>query len=93
MAEFFADYGLFLLKTLTIVIAIVAVMAAGAAAQRKAGHEGLEVENLNKKYRGMADALRKAISSKDERKQTAKKRKKEEKAQAKESTTRPRRGY
>ena len=90
MAEFFADYGLFLLKTLTIVIAIVAVMAAGAAAQRKAGHEGLEVENLNKKYRGMADALRKAISSKDERKQAAKERKKEEKAQAKESSSRPR---
>jgi serine protease SohB len=90
MAEFFADYGLFLLKTLTIVIAIIAVMAAGAAAQRKAGHEGLEVENLNKKYRGMADALRKAISSKDERKQAAKERKKEDKAQAKESASRPR---
>ena len=67
MAEFFAEYGLFLLKTLTIVIAIIAVMAAGAAAQRKASHEGLEVENLNKKYRGLADALRKAVSSKDER--------------------------
>ena len=90
MAEFFADYGLFLLKTLTIVIAIVAVMVAGAAAQRKAGHEGLEVENLNKKYRGMADALRKAISSKDERKRVAKERKKEEKAQAKEASARPR---
>ena len=35
MAEFFAEYGLFLLKTLTIVIAIIAVMAAGAAAQRE----------------------------------------------------------
>ena len=90
MAEFFADYGLFLLKTLTIVVAIIAVMAAGAAAQRKASHESLEIENLNKKYRGLADALRKAISSKVERKQAAKERKKEAKAEAKAPSGRAR---
>jgi serine protease SohB len=90
MAEFFADYGLFLLKTLTIVIAIVAVMAAAAAAQRRGTHEGLEVENLNKKYRGLADALRKAVSSKDERKKAAKERKKENKAEEKEASGKPR---
>ena len=90
MAEFFADYGLFLLKTLTIVVAIVAVMAAAAAAQRKGTHEGLEVENLNKKYRGLADALRKAVSSKDERKKAAKERKKEKKAEEKEASDKPR---
>ena len=90
MAECFAEYGLFLLKTLTIVIAIIAVMAAGAAAQRKASHEGLEVENLNKKYRGLADALRKAVSSKDERKKAAKERKKEEKAAGKTPSGKPR---
>ena len=90
MADFFADYGLFLLKTLTIVVAVIAVMMAGAAAQRRASHEGLEVENLNKKYRGIADALRNAISSKSERKQAAKARKKEEKAQAKEPSAKPR---
>ena len=90
MAEFFAEYGLFLLKTLTIVIAIIAVMAAGATAQRKASHEGLEVENLNKKYRGLADALRKAVSSKHERKRAAKARKKEEKAEGKEPSGKPR---
>ena len=72
MGEFFANYGLFLLKTLTIVIAIIAVMVVAAAAQRKAQHEGLEVENLNKKYRGLADVLRNAVSSKEERKQAAK---------------------
>jgi serine protease SohB len=90
MAEFFAEYGLFLLKTLTIVVAIVAVMAAGAAAQRKASHEGLAVENLNKKYRALADALRKAVSSKDERKKAAKQRKKEEKAEGKQPSGKPR---
>ncbi|MEJ2274766.1 MAG: protease SohB, partial [Woeseiaceae bacterium] len=62
MAGFFADYGLFLLKTLTIVVAIIAIIAAAAAAQKKASHEGLEVENLNKKYRSLADVLRKAVA-------------------------------
>ena len=90
MAEFFAEYGLFLLKTLTIVIAIIAVMAAGAAAQKKASHETLEVENLNKKYRNLADALRKAVSSKVERKQAAKERKKEAKAEGKTPSGKPR---
>jgi serine protease SohB len=90
MAEFLADYGLFLLKTATIVIAIVVVMVAAAAAQRRATHEGLEVENLNKKYRGLADALRKAVSTRDERKKAAKERKKEGKAEDKEPSGKPR---
>ena len=90
MAAFFADYGLFLLKTLTIVIAIVAIIATAAAAQKKATHEGLEVENLNKKYRGLADVLRKAVATKDERKKVAKERKKEEKAEGKEPSGKPR---
>ena len=79
MLEFLAEYGLFLLKALTIVIAIVAVISVAAAAGRKSQLEGLEVEDLNKKYRGMADALRKAVSTKDERKQAANERKAEEK--------------
>ena len=90
MAEFFANYGLFLLKTLTIVIAIVAVMAAAAAAQRRATHEGLEVENLNKKYRKLSDALLHAVSNKEQQKKTAKERKREAKAEARQERSRPR---
>ncbi|MEJ2299130.1 MAG: protease SohB [Woeseiaceae bacterium] len=90
MAGFFADYGLFLLKTLTIVVAIIAIIAAAAAAQKKASHEGLEVENLNKKYRSLADVLRKAVATKDERKKADKQRKKEEKAESKEPSGKPR---
>ena len=63
--EFLAEYGLFLLKVATIVVAIVIVIAAGAAAGRKAGQDGLEVENLNKKYRETAAALRSAVMKKD----------------------------
>ncbi len=90
MAAFFAEYGLFLLKAITIVIAIGAIIAIAAAAGRKASHEGLEVENLNKKYRQIADTLRNAVLSKDERKKAAKAQKKRDKAESKETSTRPR---
>lgn len=90
MAAFFAEYGLFLLKAITIVAAIVVVIVAAAAAGRKASHESLEVEHLNKKFRTVADALRAAVSSKDERKKAAKQRKKEDKAESKASSDRPR---
>lgn len=90
MVEFIAEYGLFLLKVLTIAVAIIAVILVAAAAGRKAGHEGLEVENLNKKYRALGDALLNAVSTKDERKKAAKERKKEDKAEGKEPSERPR---
>jgi serine protease SohB len=90
MVDFFAEYGLFLLKAITIVVAIIAVIAVAAAAGRKATHEGLEVENLNKKYRTLADGLLKAVSTKEEQKKAAKERKKEDKARSKELSTRPR---
>ena len=90
MADFIANYGLFLLKTLTIVVAIIAILGAAAAAQKRAHHEGLEVENLNKKYRNLADSLRKAVSTKSESKKAAKERKKQDKAESKEPSTRPR---
>lgn len=90
MGQFFAEYGLFLLKVLTIVAAIIAVIAAAAAAGRKASHDGLEVEDLNKKYESLADALRSAVSTKDERKKIVKARKKEAKIDDKEPSTKPR---
>ena len=90
MAEFFADYGLFLLKTLTIVIAIIAVIVTAAAAQRRATHEGLEVEDLNKKYRKLSDGLLHAVSTKEEQKKAAKERKAEAKAKEKQERSRPR---
>ena len=90
MSEFFFDYGLFLLKALTIVAAVVIIIGAGAAAGRKAHQEGLEVENLNKKYKGLAKTLQKAVLKKEERKKVAKEEKKRDKAEAKEPSTRPR---
>tara|TARA_R110002096_G_scaffold97263_4_gene216689 strand:- start:4358 stop:5377 length:1020 start_codon:yes stop_codon:yes gene_type:complete len=90
MIEFLAEYGLFLLKTVTIVAAVVVIIGVAASANRKAAHEGLEVENLNKKHESNVDSLRRAVSSKVEQKQAAKEKKKKDKAEAKESSTRPR---
>jgi len=84
MTEFFADYGLFLLKTLTFVIAVGAIIVVAAAAGRKASQqEGLEVEHLNKKYRKLGLALREAIMNKSDWKAEAKKEKERNKAAAK----------
>ena len=90
MGQFFAEYGLFLLKAITVVAAIVAVVVVAASAGRRASHEGLEVENLNKKFRSLADSLRAAISTKEQKKQVAKARKKEKKAESKTPSTKPR---
>ncbi len=90
MGQFLADYGLFLLKVITIVAAIAAVMLIAAMAGRKASHEGLEVENLNKKMKSLADTLLDAVSNKEQRKQALKARKKEEKAESKSPSTKPR---
>jgi len=90
MSEFFMEYGLFLVKVVTIVVAIVVVIGVAAAAGRKAHQEGLEVESINKKYKSIAHALRQAVLKKDERKKDAKEEKKRDKAEAKQSVHRPR---
>ena len=89
MIEFLAEYGLFLLKVVTIAIAIVVVIVVAAAEGRKAAHEGLEVESLNKTYKGMAGVLRKAVMRKSDQKKEAKEEKKREKADAKKASSRP----
>jgi serine protease SohB len=90
MSEFFFEYGLFFAKILTVVVAVVVIIGVAAAAGRKAHQEGLEVEDLNKKYKGLGKTLRKAVLNKDERKQLAKDEKKRDKAEAKHPSDRPR---
>ncbi len=90
MTAFFAEYGLFLLKVVTIVVAIIVVIGVAAAAGRKAGHDGLEVESINKKYKTLAATLRQAVTHKSARKKEAKEEKKRAKADAKEAASRPR---
>jgi serine protease SohB len=91
MTEFFADYGLFLLKAITIVAAIVVVMVSAAAAGKKASQqEGLEIESLNKKYQLLALALKQAVMKKADWKAEAKAEKARNKADAKSEEKRPR---
>lgn len=91
MTEFLAEYGLFLLKTVTLVAAVIAIIGAAAAANRRAAHqEGLEVEHLNKKYRKLAAGLKKAVMKRAEWKTDAKAEKEREKAEAKSTEQRPR---
>ena len=90
MSQFLAEYGLFLLKVVTIVAAIVVIIGTAAAASRKGMQEGLEVESINKKYRDLAGALRKVVLKKPDQKRAAKEEKLREKAAAKDPTPRPR---
>ena len=91
MIEFIAEYGLFLLKTVTLVVAVIAIIGAAAAAGKKAAHqEGLEVEDLNKKYKSMASALKQAVMKKADWKKEAKAEKERDKAEAKADEARPR---
>lgn len=60
MTEFFINYGLFLAKTITIVVAILAVMLFSVfLASRKQAYrkESIEIKKINKKYSDIAMAM------------------------------------
>lgn len=86
--EFIQEYGLFLAKSVTVVIAILA-LAGGLIAlsmrPRAAHHEHLEINNLNDKYKAMSHSLEAAFLGKEERKAKAKANKKQAKAEAKKA--------
>jgi len=82
MIEFLAAYGLFLLKVITVVAGIVVIIAVAASAGRKAAHEGLEVENLNKKHQSLVETLQHAVLNKEQRKKAAKEKKLQAKTEA-----------
>ena len=90
MTAFFAEYGMFLLKVITIVAGVVVVIVAAAASGRRGSQDGLEVEHLNKKFEALGDALRNAVSTKEQRKKAAKEKKQKAKDESKDESTRPR---
>ena len=84
--SFVAEYGLFLAKTLTIVVAILLlVVGVVAVSQRKRraeqGH--LEVTSLNERYEEMSRALAEALLPKEEMKRRRKEEKQRKKAERK----------
>lgn len=90
MSQFFAEYGLFLLKSATVVVAIVIVTTVIAAVSRRSSQEGLEVESLNRKYKAAAHTLRQALLGKSEKKKDERREKKRLKAESKSASPRPR---
>ena len=81
MLEIFLEYGLFLLKVITVLISVIVLISFVAASKKSTAAEGLEIENLNDKYKGLSDSLNKAVMEKDE----WKKKQKSEKAIAKKN--------
>lgn len=84
MVSFFSEYGLFLLKTATIVAAVIAILATIIALKAKAKAEeagALHITKLNKKYDEMVEIVNNEILSKAEKKalKKAQKKKKEDK--------------
>lgn len=99
MIDFITEYGLFLAKTITWVVALLALgggffaMVRGARAHY--GPERLDVKNLNERFEQMADVLNADLLSDDEFKRAHKLRKAEEKKRRKaekkgQQTIRPR---
>jgi len=89
MAEFLSNYGLFLAKTATVVVAfglILAMLASVPRRGRRQAGEHLEVTNLNEKYRKLAGALRTAVLPKKAVKRVRKSDKAERKRQDKQRT-------
>lgn len=86
MAEFFFDYGLFALKALTIVIAIIIVIVASVAAgmrSKKATEGHIEVTKINDEINDLHDRLQQAVIEPELHKIETKKRLKAEKAEHK----------
>src|SRR5699024_8948221 len=87
MIEFAIDYGLFLAKAATVVLAIgllVGWLVSAIHHARSMSQEQLEVRNINRRLRRMADRLYGELLSKRQLKAHQKQRKAEEKRRAKE---------
>ncbi len=87
VVDFLAEYGLFLAKSVTVVIAIVVIVAGVAVvSSRSRGehkHGEIEVTHYNEELLGMKEALEVAVLDKDELKAIHKEEKKKEKAERK----------
>lgn len=84
--QFLAEYGLFLAKALTLVVAILLVagnLFAMARASRVQSGNRLEVRDVGARLRELGDALNDEMLDDDERKKLGKARKAEEKAKRK----------
>ncbi|MGI9251859.1 MAG: protease SohB [Pseudohongiellaceae bacterium] len=87
--EYLIEYGMFLAKAATVVIAIamvIGVIAAASGRERKAGKKGrIRISTVNEHFEEMRDTLRHATLDKPELKRLAKEEKKAAKQEAKQA--------
>ena len=91
--EFFAEYAVFLAKTVTLVIAILVVLASFAALRSKGRRKStgqLQVSKLNDFYKGLRERLEQTLLDKDQLKALRKSQSKSEKKQKKTPETKQR---
>ena len=88
--EFLAEYGIFLLKALTIVVSIILVIAgiAAVSGKQKPNHDGhITVNKVNDDLEEYKEVLEESLFDKDELKEMEKARVKEDKEKAKAEKT------
>jgi serine protease SohB len=93
VTEFFLDYGLFLAKTVTLVLALIAVVIAIvmlSSRKQSQTKENFEIKRLNDKYQNMAMALKSQILTDDQFKKLRKEKKHKDKQKKKADTKRTR---
>ena len=89
--EFLIEYGVFLAKAITIVVAIILVIGALAnlGNKNKKHNEGhIEITNLSEDYKEIKDGMLEELLSEEEYKALQKEKKKQEKLEAKEEKKR-----
>lgn len=87
MVEFLAEYGLFLAKTVTIVIAIIIIMATAVAntmKQRVEDKGSIIITHLNKEINDLKDEIVKAVEDEHTLKKVHKEEKKKVKKEKKQ---------
>ena len=91
MLEYALDYGLFLAKLGTVVVAIIVVGGFIFSEMRRGAEQrGLTIQHLNRRFEELGDALSRAVLGKAQFKQTAKQRKAERKEIDKKGSQRSR---
>lgn len=88
MIELLTDYGLFLAKTITIVVAVLVIIggiaSASTARTRKEPHQGeVKVAHLNERFEEMENTLKETVLDKHQLKEEEKAQKKKEKEEKK----------
>ena len=95
MYDFFLEYGLFLLKAITVVVSIVMVVgivASSRSQSQSSGRGNLQVRKMNDQFDQYRDTLREAVMTgsalKEHHKAEKKRKKTEKKAEKKQQATR-----